>query len=252
MTLYSYNLMGGLAAILGVILSFWKLKTYHIGLWRWLLPPAMAIFAFVGARIWNYSVNPGQFGENFPIWKLYYGNLSLYGGLLGPLLVLMGISYIKRISFLHLLDAFVLPGGLSIVLLKMGCFLNGCCFGKRTSSIFGMIFPASASASEILGKLPFFGTLEKRVHPTQLYEVIGLGICLLLVLILMRKVKLPKGGGGLLFIILLTLVRLAVHPFRIFSYADIIIKYIYPAIYLGIILTCSIMMYSLFKRGPIA
>jgi phosphatidylglycerol:prolipoprotein diacylglycerol transferase len=45
----------------------------------------------------------------------------------------------------------------------MGCFLNGCCFGRPTSGPFGMVFPEGSQAGSV-----FPGTA---IHPTQLYVV---------------------------------------------------------------------------------
>jgi phosphatidylglycerol:prolipoprotein diacylglycerol transferase len=55
---------------------------------------------------------------------------------------------------------------------RVGCFLNGCCFGFPTLSAFKVTFPMGSFACEHYQEL-------QPVHPVQLYESIGLGILFL-------------------------------------------------------------------------
>lgn len=57
---------------------------------------------------------------------------------------------------------------------RIGCFLGGCCFGKPTDCIFGVVFPEGSLAYTYYG-----GPIA--VHPTQLYEA-ALLACLFFVL----------------------------------------------------------------------
>lgn len=245
----SYHLMAALAALVGICLSFLELKKYKLGIWRWGLPVLMGAAALAGARIWNYLVNPAQFGQSFPVWQLHYSGLSLYGGLLGALLVLACFSKRKKQALCCLLDAFVVPGGVSVILLKIGCFLNGCCFGKRTNSAFGLEFPASVETADFLNKLPLIGNIGAKVHPTQLYEAVLVTVCLLAVMAIRKKRKLPEGAAALLSALLLSAVRLLVHFFRAYVYAPWVIFCFYPAVYMGIILICAAALQGINKKG---
>ena len=46
---------------------------------------------------------------------------------------------------------------------RIGCFLNGCCFGKPTNLPWGMIFPGGSIAGDTYPAI--------HIHPTQLYSV---------------------------------------------------------------------------------
>ncbi len=66
---------------------------------------------------------------------------------------------------------FVVPVGLAFG--RMGCLLAGCCFGTRTESPLGLVFPRNSPASELQYKAGELASLHQPswpVHPTQLYE----------------------------------------------------------------------------------
>lgn len=73
----------------------------------------------------------------------------------------VGAAYLylkkKRLSFWPYSDLFAPYLALGYAFGRIGCFLNGCCFGKPTSMPWGVVFPH-------LGDVPR--------HPTQLYSSI--------------------------------------------------------------------------------
>ncbi|OGW88647.1 MAG: prolipoprotein diacylglyceryl transferase [Omnitrophica bacterium RIFCSPLOWO2_01_FULL_50_24] len=116
---------------------------------------AVIFFGFAGARLfyvflfWEYfSHVPLQIVQ---IWK---GGIVLYGGMAGGLAALWVVTKMKGQSFLEWLDLFLPPIALAQGFGRIGCFLNGCCYGTASSLPWAVSFPF----------------LEGRVHPTQLYE----------------------------------------------------------------------------------
>jgi len=102
--------------------------------------------------------------ESVLIWR---GGLVFYGGVIGG--VIGCLIYV----FYHRLDPWAI-GDLAAPCLalghmvgRVGCLLNGCCFGGPTDLPWGMSFPATA-----YDKIPR--------HPTQLYEILGLAVIFLL------------------------------------------------------------------------
>jgi phosphatidylglycerol:prolipoprotein diacylglycerol transferase len=78
---------------------------------------------------------------------------------------------------------------------RMGCFFNGCCYGKETDSRFGMVFPrwsvpwrAQLDAGRIHP-----GEAMHAVHPTQLYEALA---CLVISALLYFVVRPRKRKDG--------------------------------------------------------
>lgn len=87
--------------------------------------------------------------------KFWQGGLTFYGGVL---LALPGAYYFTRrkgLPTLAVADLLAAPAMLGLAFGRMGCFLNGCCYGAETSGALGVRFP---------------GHFQDR-HPTQLYEL---------------------------------------------------------------------------------
>jgi phosphatidylglycerol:prolipoprotein diacylglycerol transferase len=88
--------------------------------------------------------------------------LNLQGGLIGGLVA--GVIYLRstRLPILPSLDAAAPAAAFGIFLTRIGCFLNGCCFGKPTLLFWGVHYPPDAAATAVFG--------PHAVHPTQLYS----------------------------------------------------------------------------------
>ena len=85
---------------------------------------------------------------------------TYYGGLFGGVIafILMYRYFYLRLN-VPVLDKLliVVPGAVSLghAIGRLGCFLNGCCYGKETDKWFGVLFPG----------------FEHKVIPTQLFEM---------------------------------------------------------------------------------
>lgn len=189
----------------------------------------------IGARLWNFAVNPYNFIGELKWYSLRLAGLSLYGGLLGAGFSLIALSCLWNMSAWRLLDAITIPWGLAFCIARIGCFLNGCCAGKVTRSIFGVEFPGIPSAQNIGGYLPFFSQV-KTVHPTQLYELAGAAIGILILIWVFRKIRFRDGTFFLLYAAWFSAVRLAVLPLRALPYSNFIMLRAYPVLYLAFIL----------------
>jgi phosphatidylglycerol:prolipoprotein diacylglycerol transferase len=108
------------------------------------------------------------------------GGLAFYGGFIAA--ALFSIYFIRKHNLpagkLIDLSGWVLMLGLAWG--RMGCFLASCCFGARTDSVIGVVFPGGSAASRKhweQGLLDSYRMESFPVHPTQLYEAaIGLAI----------------------------------------------------------------------------
>jgi phosphatidylglycerol:prolipoprotein diacylglycerol transferase len=81
-----------------------------------------------------------------------------------------------------------------VVILRIGCFLAGCCWGTVTGSPTGVSFPAGSLAWEQHVALDLIAADADRslpVHPTQLYEMALLTGWLLILTRLERKIGTP-------------------------------------------------------------
>lgn len=105
--------------------------------------------------------------EAFLLWK---GGLVFYGGVLGGFLGCFAFVRWAKMSALEMADLAAPCLALGHAVGRMGCFFNGCCHGVVTHSPFGIAFPYTTG-----DHLPR--------HPTQLYEVAGL---IVIVIVLSR------------------------------------------------------------------
>ena len=112
-----------------------------------------------GGRVFYVLLHWGWFLDSpqdvVAIWR---GGLVWYGGFLGGLLA--GWCYVraKRLVYLRVLDQFIPFVALGHAIGRVGCFLNGCCYGRPTQAWCGVVFPGQS--------LPAL--------PTQLIEAGGL------------------------------------------------------------------------------
>lgn len=240
----SYHLCAAAAGLCGIALAWVCLRGCVRGAWRIWLPLMIAVLTLIGARLLNYFTNPAAYGKDFFLWTLSYEKLSLMGGLIAGVLTVSVYALCAKKNPLALLDALTLPAAVSVALLKLGCFLNGCCHGKPTDGIFGVTFPANEAKYNFINSLPLVHATSPRVHPTQAYELLGALAALILSLLLARKIN-KSGSRFCLFAAGFSLVRLLVLPLRTLPYEDSMIKVFYPCLYGAVIALCiGILLFS--------
>ena len=111
------------------------------------------------------------------------------GGLVLGVLGILLFCLIRKKDPRKIADAFVIPCACGIVILKIGCFLNGCCFGKHTTRPWGMVFPANEKLHDFIDPLGIIYQGNHAVHPTQLYEILGVLVALAVALAFQKKLK---------------------------------------------------------------
>jgi phosphatidylglycerol---prolipoprotein diacylglyceryl transferase len=191
-TLHSYGLMialGFLAALYGVQRDAQK---------RGIDPQAIQTMAFwallagiAGTRLLHIIMFPGGYSWTDPIgWiAIWRGGLVFQGALpLSIAYVYFGCRHYK-VPFWVAVDCAIPYLPLAHAFGRVGCFMNGCCYGARTSLPWGIRFPrvpwnfaepATGSPVYIDHCQRFSGLSMTHdhwsypVHPTQIYGIIGL------------------------------------------------------------------------------
>ena len=109
---------------------------------------------------WDYLCNPATHSCYPPkdcllAFKPWRGGLAYYGGFIFA--VAFAWYYVRKWKLGWWRTADLAAPGIMLGLVcgRLGCFLNGCCFGKPTHSAIGVVFPGHNGVA---------------VHPTQLYE----------------------------------------------------------------------------------
>lgn len=159
------------------------------------------VLALVGSRLTYVFLN-WDFYRGEPWWKIFAfreGGLTFYGGLLAALLGGYFYCAYRKISFFKLLD-FVTPFiALGYAITRIGCFLNGCCYGQVTTLPWGLVYPAIDSFPR---------------HPTQLYASAS-ALLIFFLLRYLRKFKTFHGFIFAYFLIFYGIYRFIVEFFRV-------------------------------------
>lgn len=104
------------------------------------------------------------------------GGLTVYGGLiLATLLVVPYLAYLRYrhgVNPLKLLDIIAPSLALGLAFGRMGCFLNGCCYGAPTDLPWGIAWPEGSIPWDKYVD-PLHPTSMPLLHPSQLYSVVN-------------------------------------------------------------------------------
>ena len=109
------------------------------------------------------------------VFNLSQGGLVLYGALLAGAATFFTFCHIRRVSPLGPLDIITPSIFVGIGFGRIGCFLNGCCYGDECSLPWAVPFPRGSATFEALvwKKLVAADALwTPPLHPTQLYSAL--------------------------------------------------------------------------------
>ncbi len=180
LTIYSYGLMLVIAFVVSTLLASSEAKRKGID------PDIIFNLCFtvfisgvIGARIFYVLSNFSYYLRNpLEIIMLQKGGLAWFGGLI--LGVFSGIYYLKskKLAAYRIMDLLVPFVALAQSIGRLGCFLNGCCYGKE--SAFGIYFP----------------THDAVLIPTQVYSSLLLVFIFIILRFLQEK---PHKDGSIFF-----------------------------------------------------
>ena len=129
-------------------------KIYDLGPW-------LIIGTLVGARalyvitFWNSQFAGKPFLDVFKIWE---GGLVFYGGLIGATISgILGVR-IKKLPLWKVADIIAPSIALGHAFGRIGCLMNGCCYGRACAAPWAIHFPADHETGGV------------GVHPTEIYE----------------------------------------------------------------------------------
>lgn len=137
----------------------------------------MLVAGVVGARLFHVFFEWHQYTNHLThIFRLQDGGLSIFGGIIGGLLIVLWHKLYKNLDFWFFADL-ITPGfALALTFGRIGCFLNGCCYGIPCSYGWCIAFPGVAGGPR---------------HPTQLY----LALAHLIFFIICWHLSIRKKGG---------------------------------------------------------
>ena len=193
----SYGLMLAISVLSGVFLARYRARSAGVDPRKILrLSVLMVIAILVGSRLGYVLVNYPEFAEDWRRVVDFYENgklrltgLVMNGGVVACVLVMWLFCRRTGTPTLRLFDIYAPALALGIFLTRIGCFLNGCCYGEPTALACGVVFPADCPAG---GYQRLDGGAPEPLHPTQLYSS-AYGIVIFVTLLVLEKVADRKG-----------------------------------------------------------
>ena len=122
-----------------------------------LIVPWLLLGGILGARTmfvatyWREEFAGKPFTEIFMIQR---GGLVFYGGLIGAALAVVIYAKVKKLPLWKLADILAPSIALGSVFGRIGCLMNGCCYGRACELPWAIPHPANQSP----------------IHPTQIYD----------------------------------------------------------------------------------
>ncbi len=210
LAIHSYGVLFALSFAVGILLSMRRGEARGIPAEETTdLALVILVGAIVGSRAFYVIPHWSEFSAHpLGVIKVWEGGLTLFGGVILAAAGAWVFVRRKNLRWLVVSDALAPALALGLGLTRIGCFLNGCCYGKPTTGPFGIRYPADSVAGAT-----FPG---QAVLPTQLFES-SFGFLLFGALLWLDRKK-PR-DGTLIFVLLLGygLFRFVIDYFRYYE-----------------------------------
>ncbi len=163
----------------------------------------VVLLGLVGARLAYVGLNWADYGSHLgEIIAVWDGGLTFFGGL-----VLGGVAgflwaWANQVSISKLADLMAPAIAVAYAVSRIGCFLNGCCYGHECGMAWAVRFHADGG-----------DMLTVPSHPVQVYSSILSLVLFALLLWLMRR-GLPDGRLFGIWVVFSSLERIFVETFR--------------------------------------
>lgn len=216
----------GLTGELVIDLGFWSVLT-----------------GILGAKIWYVAQFWHTIDDKWDLLRDFRSGLVFYGGLVGATLGVVLFVRAKKLPLLKILDVLAPAGALGLAFGRIGCLMNGCCFGEPTSSWLGVHFAEGSPAYMTHG-----GVL---VVPTQVFSSLG-ALAVFGLLLFMRRFRKYYGEQLALLFIFYPISRFTVEFFRGDNYpvfAGLSIPQVFSAACFVIALACLAFLRKLRPAG---
>lgn len=179
-TIHGYGLMIAIGILCCVAMASYRAKKngldqeaiVDIGIYG-------VIGGFLGAKILYVIVEFKTFIKD-PKTVLGSEGFVVYGGIIAGFLTAIVYCRIKKLYFLEYFDLAVASISMAQGFGRIGCFLAGCCYGRPTDSVFGVVFPEDSLAPAGI-----------KLIPTQLISAAG-DFAIAIILIILADVVFKK------------------------------------------------------------
>ena len=165
--------------------------------------------------------------------------LILYGGLIAATAVAVIYLRVHRLNVLQFTDFLAPSLGLGEFFTRIGCFLNGCCYGTPTDSCVGVVFPHESAAGFYFPQTP--------IHPAQLYNSFA-GLTIFFLLLFLERYKKFDGFTSLMYFTLYATGRFTIDFFRYYEKKMIVFGLSQNQIISIVVFVVSVSLLILFSK----
>lgn len=256
---YEYILLNVLGMLFLIGFSAYAIRHFPMKSYiRFIYLAGIPIVFVLGARLMALLFFTGLNNFKFSTSIFTLSNFSLYGGLLFFVIYMAVFARYVDIPRWNWLDAQT-PGLLAYVIPgKIGCYLNGCCFGTPTILPWGVPYTEGSRAYQYyivdaLQNLDFqkWQVYSDLIHPVQLYESI-LAFLLLIIAVVLLKRKVMPGSVFLVAAGFYSLGRLGLFYLRAAPYGAPLYHF-FPWLYLAIsVISLGMLLIKLMKANELS
>ncbi|HEX76232.1 MAG TPA: prolipoprotein diacylglyceryl transferase [Dehalococcoidia bacterium] len=157
-----YGIMVVLAVVAIIIIALLEARrvgiseehVYSVGLW--------AILGGIIVSRLVHVIDKWDYYMAHPRHIIGFEGLTVYGAVIGAMLAVLIYAWVKKLSFWRLGDV-IAPGAiLGQAIGRIGCIINGCCYGLPTSLPWAVVYAHPSS----------YAPPGVPVHPTQIYHLL--------------------------------------------------------------------------------
>lgn len=215
--LHSFGAMMAIAFLVGTALGLSEAKRLGLDEDKLLNVILITLIASIlGARALYVMEHLQQFRREWgSVLAMWQGGLTLYGGIVAG--TFAGLVAARRMGLPRWLVADALAPSLAIGIMfgRIGCFLNGCCYGRPTLMPWGVRFPRESFAALEFGDTP--------VQPSQLYNA-AIALALFLIFWTRRRHFRVPGVMFWTFIMVFALARGGIDLTRTYEAESILMR----------------------------
>lgn len=180
LSVHGYGFMIGIGFIIALFLGEFRAKRKNMKDEAVIdLAIIAGVTGFIGAKILYIIVSFKEFMVN-PLAVIGSEGFVVYGGIISGVLCCYLYCRVKKLSFMEYFDLVMPEVAVAQGFGRIGCFLAGCCYGRETDSVFGVVFPENSLAPAGV-----------KLIPTQLISTAG-NFIIAFVLIILADVVFKK------------------------------------------------------------
>lgn len=202
-TIHGYGLMVAIGILTAILLSSYRAKKLGLN------PDFIYDVAFtavigggIGSKLLYFIVEIDEIIKDPSIILDFANGWVVYGGIIGGVVASYIYCRIRKNDFFKYFDLVMPSVAIAQGFGRIGCLLAGCCYGRETTSHFGIIFHNSQ-----------FAPNGVRLIPTQIISSAG-DFIIGIVLIYMSKKFKKDGQTGVLYFILYGIGRFIIEFYR--------------------------------------